>query len=71
MKETQKSWFLWVCNPKKLGFYGYVLGMKPKKVGFYGFGWVPYPKPTQKPNHFWVPMSELEPRRCRICDKIK
>ena len=50
----------WVCNPKKLGFYGYVLGIKPKKswvlwvwVGY----WVPYPIPTQKPNYFWVPMS--------------
>ena len=52
----------WVCNPKKLGFYGYVLGMKPKKswvlwvwVGY----WVPYPIPTQKPNYFWVPMSGM------------
>ena len=51
----------WVCNPKKLGFYGYVLGMKPKKswvLWVWVEYWVPYPIPTQKPNYFWVPMSE-------------
>ena len=53
----------WVCNPKKLGFYGYVLGMKPKKfwVLWVWVGhWVPYPIPTQKPNYFWVPLSDSD-----------
>ena len=37
MKETQKSWVYWVCNPENLGFYGYET---QKKLGFMGLDWV-------------------------------
>ena len=54
-----KNYILKESNSKKLGMYGYVLGMIPRKVGFL-WVWVGYqvryPIPTQKPITNWIPM---------------